>query len=69
MEKCKGVLGLLLGHKFEAKYDYAGPRSLNLSGYAAIGLEEEVVRALGQKTYRMSVCRRCGCVVKEGGEL
>ena len=65
MNKCKGLLGLLFGHKFVHNYNTKesfSPRinlDLTLHPYP-----EDLIESfkLTETTYINSVCSRCGCV-------
>jgi hypothetical protein len=70
---CRGIIGALLGHKFEARYsekniqspgDYT---SLKLSGSA--GAIERILNARDiTREYEYDICVRCGKIVKKAQE-
>ena len=70
MNKCKGILGLLFGHRFDGKYDdKVEYQNINLSEQAFEhlhilngGFQTPLLR--NESKYVHSVCRRCGQVVK-----
>ena len=68
MRKCQGLIGLLCGHHYEGKYDTVRT-SRALTGDETIMLfSNDKARAIRDavsvtKTYRVSVCIRCGDVI------
>ncbi len=61
---CQGLTGLLLGHKYVAQYDTKPPSPIRLGSGQAYGVAM-VMESLTAKTYRCSVCVRCGDVKGE----
>lgn len=60
---CNGLLGWLLGHKFQARYNYSPPVGIHPD------FKDEVqvlffVEHLVTKTYTCDICFRCGKCVK-----
>lgn len=56
---CSGLLGLLLGHKFQPRYDYSPPVGIHPD------FKDEVqvlffVEHLVTRTYCGDICERCG---------
>lgn len=66
MNACKGLVGRLLGHKFDARYSI-GAADLPLSLIDLKGPSSQVQEALEKMrpwTYHGDVCERCGLVVE-----
>jgi hypothetical protein len=60
--KCSGLMGKLLGHRFEARYDYGAPTILPeyLQGPAYRVIE--LTKSSRPMAYKHDICARCGMV-------
>ena len=61
---CSGI-GLLLGHKFQARYSLSQPM-----GMADVKGRDipQILEATKAKPYHLDICVRCGLTVNQGGE-
>ncbi len=64
MDECKGIIGKLMGHDYEAVFDKEVPAAsvaqLSNTGMIASWDMEKVVSRMAKTTYQGHVCRRCG---------
>lgn len=61
---CNGFIGLIFGHKYEARYSYGHPTLTKAGSYWEAREVVAVLEASKLKTYVCDVCTRCGCIVK-----
>lgn len=66
---CKGLAGLIFGHKYQPRYSKGAPTAANikLTEYDAEIMELSIraVEASKPTTYVHDVCARCGAVTAE----
>jgi hypothetical protein len=73
-EGCRGIIGALLGHKFEARYSEKDVQSPigNIKIQRVTGSLNDIQKLLNAhditKTYEYDVCVRCGKIVKKPQE-
>lgn len=60
---CDGLVGMIFGHRYEARWDTVTPPT-PVWGYLT-AFDREAIK---DRTYRGDVCRRCGNVVNEPKE-
>ena len=65
-DSCKGLVGLIFGHKFQPRYNTGAPAAsgIKLAEYDAEILELSIraVEASKPPTYAHDVCVRCGAI-------
>ena len=62
MTKCTGLLGALLGHKYESRVSRGSLSEFKAERYSAEALER-MIDAARPITYHCDVCTRCGSVI------
>ena len=62
MSRCAGISGLLLGHKYVARYSYGAP-TIGILRVGAPWRAERIISASKPATYERDVCERCGAVI------
>lgn len=68
MNACKGLAGLIFGHKFQPRYSTGAPKVGELDVEdASPAFLLGFVEASKSKTYVHDVCVRCGAVAAGGG--
>ena len=63
MTSCKGVIGVIFGHKFQPRYSYGNPTIENVK-YVYLQGAIELIDASKSETYICDVCERCGLTTK-----
>lgn len=68
MNKCNGILGTLLGHKFRARYDEWDELEMPPCKVENIKGSFKTHFGTERKIYKGDVCKRCGTVVNRQEE-
>lgn len=65
-DQCKGLAGLLFGHKYHPVFDVRPSRSLKVKNAPAASAMARIIEASADRTYLGHVCKRCGHkIIKE----
>ena len=70
-EPCIGIMGRLLGHRFEARYDERVVPPGNIGSFKGnvYGMEMMLDKMTERtRTYRGDICRRCGLSADKEGQ-
>lgn len=58
--RCQGLLGLLLGHRYEPRYHLAANSGARFKGTLCAEEAIRMAEAMKDRMYVGDVCRRCG---------